>query len=271
MKIIERKIQGKLDNDRCEDGIAATDYFIAVADGGTSKTNLKINPLITNGKLCMMLVCQFVKNMSKDIAMENFCQGVSDVITSEYIKSSVDINRLFETPTDRITASVVVYSDLRREIWMVGDCQCMVDGILYENPKPYEKEIAKNRATILRKAIENGESIENLRKDDIGRKSILSRLKAVCKGQNVIYPVVDGFPIPTSKVKVIHISEGNHEIVLASDGYPGLKPTLKESEEALKTLLEKDPLCIRQNVATKGLAIGQQSFDDRAYVRFTVE
>ena len=54
----------------------------------------------------------------------------------------------------------------------------------------------------------------------------------------------------------------------SSDGYPFLKGTLHESEEALVCQLRDDPLCIRSFKATKGLMLGNVSFDDRCYLRF---
>lgn len=69
-------------------------------------------------------------------------------------------------------------------------------------------------------------------------------------------------------VKVIPVEDHGAEIVLASDGYPFLRPTLQESEAALRKLLAQDPYCIRSFVATKGTMLGNRSFDDRAYVRF---
>lgn len=270
MTIKEQQIQGKLDSERCEDGIAVTDAFIAVVDGSTSKTNLRIRPEMTNGKLCMRLICQYIVNMPAETSMLDFCKGITDVVADEYLKAEVDMERLKATPTDRMTASAVVYSDFHREIWMVGDCQAMVDGVIYDNPKPYEREIAEERASILLEAIAEGAAADDLRTDDIGRKAILPKLKAACREQNVSYPVVDGFTIPCSLVRVVKLGAGHHDIVLASDGYPLLKPTLRESEEELERLLTEDPLCIGENVATKGLAIGQRSFDDRAFVRFAI-
>ncbi len=58
------------------------------------------------------------------------------------------------------------------------------------------------------------------------------------------------------------------EIVLASDGYPKLKSTLKESEEELAKIIEIDPLCYKTYFSTKGLKKGNFSFDDRTYIRF---
>ena len=58
------------------------------------------------------------------------------------------------------------------------------------------------------------------------------------------------------------------EVVLASDGYPFLKPTLAASEAALVEQIANDPQNIRSFIATKGIVEGNKSFDDRTYIRF---
>ena len=58
------------------------------------------------------------------------------------------------------------------------------------------------------------------------------------------------------------------EVVLASDGYPKLFGTLEESEHYLQKVLAEDPLCISLNKQTKGLMVGNNSYDDRTFVRF---
>lgn len=64
------------------------------------------------------------------------------------------------------------------------------------------------------------------------------------------------------------ISVSSSEIVLASDGYPFLKPTLAASEAALAEQIANDPHNIRSFIATKGIVEGNKSFDDRTYIRF---
>lgn len=98
-----------------------------------------------------------------------------------------------------------------------------------------------------------------------------------------------GFPIYQEGVKVVALKtkpvsssietyfqeqtkpvSSPNEVVLASDGYPFLKPTLAESEAALLHLIAHDPQCIHDFIATKGLVAGNKSFDDRTYIRFRV-
>ena len=83
------------------------------------------------------------------------------------------------------------------------------------------------------------------------------------------YDVLDGFAIHSHHVSVYPVPPQT-QVVLASDGYPVLKDTLAESEKSLDELLQKDPQCLRENRGTKGLVKGNQSFDDRTYVRFAV-
>ena len=62
-----------------------------------------------------------------------------------------------------------------------------------------------------------------------------------------------------------------NEVVLASDGYPFLKPTLAASEAALAEQIANDPQNIHSFIATKGIVEGNKSFDDRTYIRFSPE
>lgn len=92
-------------------------------------------------------------------------------------------------------------------------------------------------------------------------------IKAMLEGQNRQYAVIDGTPIYMPGTRIITAA---HSVVLASDGYPTLLPTLHESEEALAKHLATDPQNITDFVATKGLVEGNLSFDDRAYVSLNI-
>ena len=95
-------------------------------------------------------------------------------------------------------------------------------------------------------------------------------MKEAMRRQNIDYAVIDGFPIPQQHVRKLTLDFRPWEIVLASDGYPFLCPTLQESEERLAHQLTNDPMNILDFKATKGLQPGNLSFDDRAYIRFKV-
>lgn len=266
MEIIEQSIIPKSPTTEPEDGIVTTDDFIAVIDGSTSKSPVRISTRESNGRYCMLLICEYIRQTRSDMCVEGFCNGVTAYIRDRYDKSR--LSHIENHPEERLTASCIIYSRSRNEIWMIGDCQCLAGGNLYENPKPYEAILASKRASILRKLIKNGGSIDELRTNDIGRKAIIPEMIETMQNQNVTYSVIDGFPIPMDKVKVISLHDNPQVIVLASDGYPFLKTTLKESEEALMRQLTTDPLNIYTFLATKANVKGNNSFDDRTYIRF---
>jgi len=66
----------------------------------------------------------------------------------------------------------------------------------------------------------------------------------------------------------IKIADTVKQIVISSDGYPFLKPTLQESEKMLATLIKEDPLLYKKFKSTKGIVKTNYSYDDRTYVRF---
>ena len=255
MEIVERNMVGKKSQEACEDGIIVTDDFIAVIDGSTSKTPTHLSPDMKNGRFAMVLISEFIKKELKaEASVDDFCQGVSSYIYNKVYKN---LRRMEQHPEERLTASAIVYSCARREVWMVGDCQALISGKLYENNKPFEEEIAARRASLIRQGMPPADA----------RKAIEPLLiQAMLNGQNIHYAVIDGFPIYHEGVKVISPAIG--EIVLASDGYPFLKPTLAESEAALQAQLAADPQNISSFLATKGLLEGNHSFDDRSYIRF---
>ncbi len=288
MKIIESSIIGKKSPEACEDGMVVTDDFIAVIDGSTSKTPKHLNPDMKNGKYAMMLISEYIQEELKaDASVDEFCQGVTAYIYNKvYEKLGVE-ERLKEHPEERLTASAILYSRTRNEVWMVGDCQAIIDGKLYENGKPYEEKIARKRVELIAQGLSPAEA----------RKQIEPLLiKAMLSGQNQTYTVIDGFPVYREGVKVVSVSDSSSvqdsvpasdsvpcsdsasasgtisvsssEIVLASDGYPFLEPTLAASEAALAEQIANDPQNIRSFIATKGIVEGNKSFDDRTYIRF---
>lgn len=246
-----------------------TDNFIAVIDGSTSKTENRISRWRTNGRYCMQLIEKYIKQMPKDITVDEFCIGVTKYIKSKYKTSQIEY--LENHPEDRLTASCIVFSRLQRQVWMVGDCQCLIGQYYFSNAKPSEQAIAEQRSQIAKSLLANGLATQDsLRESDDARKAILPQLIESMKGQNKKYAVIDGFTIPMKYVKVETLNFDPWTIVLASDGYPFLKPTLEESEAALKEQLETDPLNIQSFKATKAFMIGNNSFDDRSYIRFKV-
>lgn len=255
---------------KSEDGIVVTNDFIAVIDGSTSKTPRRHHPLMTNGRYAMHLIARFIRRMPADTTCHQFCLGATKAIRRHYCVR-FPISRMTEHPEERLCASAVIFSRLRREVWLVGDCHCLIGGEYFDNPKPYEQPLAEMRAKRVQELLAEGVSQSDLlQSHDPAREVMIPSMLELMHNQNVTYAVIDGFPIPEWLVPVIPLGFQPWEIVLASDGYPRLAPTLAETETLLDEQRRNDPLNIGEFKATKAFVEGNNSFDDRSYIRFLV-
>jgi len=176
----------------------------------------------------------------------------------------------------RPTCSAVIFSRERREVWLLGDCACRFSGRTISNPKLVDTVLATARAEAVRYLLKHGHTVADLRQRDLGRAFIYDALREQTNFQNAPqrdnpfrYIVLDGSPIDLNMVKVCPVGSASR-LVLASDGYPALFDTLAETEAHLATLLQADPLCCGALTATKCIAAGNVSFDDRTYLSLAI-
>ena len=157
----------------------------------------------------------------------------------------------------------------------MGDCRLRIGDEVYMPEKSVDLRLAQKRAEIIERYLSQGGNIDSLIFEDVGRKAIEGDLRRQMFAQNNpaaidAYGVIDGFTPYTPDVRRYEIPVGT-ELILSTDGYPYLYPTLEDSERYLRMILQEDPFCFRQYKATKGKGAGQCSFDDRAYIRLRVE
>lgn len=270
MTIIESLSRGKNPTVPSEDAIVATDDYVAVIDGSTSKSLRRLRSDMTNGRLASTTIATFIEQMPSNLDCAQFCLEVTRHISQFYTTLGIDRQTLLTHAENRMTASAIIYSVSRKEIWMVGDCQCLVNGVPYTNEKPTEKANALRRSALLHQALEEGHTtIDCLRHDDIGRAAILPDIIQSTRRQNIDFAVIDGYPIAMDYVRVLFVPVAE-EIVLASDGYPKLFNDLASTEAYLEQVIREDPLFISLHPATKGVMDGNGSNDDRSYIRFMV-
>ncbi|MFK4998636.1 hypothetical protein ACI2OX_19120 [Bacillus sp. N9] len=144
------------------------------------------------------------------------------------------------------TACLLCYSHFHREIWQIGDSQCMIDGYLYTNEKQIDEITANARALFLEAELKKGKTISELLLHDTGWEYIKPLIQQQYYLQNdqenqFGFEVINGFDVDFSKVKVIKVSDQMKEIIFASDGYPVVKDTLEQTEAELDHLLQVDP------------------------------
>lgn len=257
----------------CEDRLVLYEDFVAVIDGATAK-----GQLLWNGHTSGFRAAQIIENVLHKLAARatiyDFTESATEAIRN-YYNSFNRTSIVAKKNEERLTASVVVFSRQRREIWMIGDCIFRINGINYRNDKLVDKHLARIRSEVDLFLLRNGHTTYSLQQNDIGRAFISNALHDLQYFGNAdesceySYAVIDGFKTDMSKTICMSVPE-HSEIVLASDGYPELFGSLTETEEYLQRMLQADPLCISENKQTKGLMKGNDSYDDRTYVRFII-
>lgn len=266
--VVESFLKGKRDETTNEDGLCLTPWFAAVIDGVTQKTGFRPDGR-TPGRKAMELVAEAIRLLPHDAD----AYTAIDAITA-HMARFCERHGWWEDmrlhPERRLTASAAIFSRFRQEIWLVGDCQCLIDGQTHCCEKTADRILADTRALMLEMELLDGKTTDELRQHDTGREFILPALRRQTMLQNRLdspqaYAVFDGTPVLRDRIAILSTGKATH-VVLGSDGYPQLRPTLAESENYLQKILEEDPLCFRKFKSTKGMLPGNCSFDDRAYL-----
>jgi len=276
VEVVERFVLGKrADPALCEDAIVVTAGHAAVIDGATDISGRRYDG-VSGGRWAMRACVEAIRAFPRDI--DAF--AAVEALTAAFAART-------EPANERPSASVTIFSAARHEVWQVGDVGFRATaaragagmsaeglsnggaGMSGRQPRKQVDEIAAAfRAAIIAAEVEAG----TLGADDPGRAAARALIGRQGFLRNTLGPygfgAIDGRPVPRELVVVCEIPYG--ELVIASDGYPVIEPTLAESEAALARLLERDPWCVDELRGTKGLVDGQVSFDDRAYLRLLV-
>ncbi len=305
----ERYLHGKHGDEALdEDGIFVGHTFAAVIDGVTSKSRMNLwNP--SPGVVAKNTVIETIADMDVEtdtgVSAETFLHedpeqdGASEeawgmramqrridkALRARYRTHPTCSTDFFAThPVERLQANAVVYSAAVHEIWLFGDCQAMINGQHIPTMKKTDELLSALRSFVWQAQQLDNNSTGNTAADaetsdserpgtDPSRDAIMPFLRMQSAFANKRgeygYFVFDGYTDPEYPIRVLHVDPGD-SIVLASDGYPFLEPTLSQSETAIADLKASDPHLVSRFPSTKGFEPGLDSFDDRSYLRITV-
>lgn len=271
-KIIESFISSKYEDQAlCEDGLIINSNVIAVIDGVTAKSTYKWNGK-SSGRYAMEII---EKALEKGVSTQSplaFFSALNQILrhaVQQHPECSIE---------DRPRASVIAYVVGKQEIWSYGDCRCIVGDEYFSHEKKIDIALSNKRAAIIEERLADSNTYFDLQQHDFGREAIMDDLMHQFKYENVHYlvdgcdygyPVLNGGDICEDMITVHKVPKGAMT-VLASDGYPVLKRTLRDSEVELERIIKCDPLCFKVYKSTKGLSPECVSFDDRTYIRFEI-
>ena len=250
-----------------EDAYCITSSYIAVFDGATPKTAFRFADGRNPGQVAAQTLAQVTALLSPQLSARQAIDHLSEALHSALHGHSGE-------------ASGVIYSVSRREVWSVGDCQYAFlhqDGRFesFQEHKQIDIVLAEWRRSILRSYLSRGIlTPADIQRNDPGRRIIQPFISRQTRYQNIsplsskwAFGVFDGQHIPDCFIRISPVPDTVSDLILASDGYPQLFPTLEESESYLARLIQEDPLCIGPLLGTKGIQAGNTAPDDRTYIK----
>ncbi len=274
MQLIEKFTKGKHNNNDSEDRLFFNKDFVAVVDGVSSKCSFRLDGKST-GQIAADLVCQALETLRPEADLHEILAATQERFGTFYRSCDFPYDRRSYGPQ----AVMAIYSRRRRELHLIGDTQCLVDGVHHCRPKPSDLLFAQLRCMVLEIFAEEKQLSGSADLSPAERQAARAYIedwivRATCfanrSKSSYGYAVLDGQTVPEELVLSLPLDAGAHEVVLATDGYPRLFSSLEASELALARLLEEDPHCCANNPQTKGLQPGCYSFDDRSYIRLAI-
>ena len=257
-----------------EDRIVFTNGFAAVVDGCSNRLGLEYEGF-SPGFIASKCIELAISRFALDVDVFDALRIMNDTIREWYLEHGLlDIVR--QDPRMRISCYFAIFSEYRREVWVLGDCKALVGNNLITSEKNIDKLHESLRSFFLRAEILKGKSEEELYmlQDEIQSfTNCISSNQAFFQNSTDSlfgYSAMDGFYNQFNNLKVYEIPEGIDELVLSSDGYPKLYNNLADSESYLLTQIRQDPLCFKSNLSVKGVCPGFNSYDDRSYLRIKI-
>lgn len=266
IKIIETQVVPRSTEEPCADELIAGEHVAGVADGATAKP--WESAAAPTGAVLAGRLATLCANVSGEATAVDAVSAATGLVAT--LNGAAGI-----APGAGSAVTFALVHAPRREVWRVGEARILVNGDSIPARGPGEDAVATARSLVLHEKLAKGTPVDALIHADPGRAAIEPLLRSLVglrnsPAEHFGYGAIDGKPVPARFIEVIPLPPGECEIVLATDGYPEIAPTLAESERLLADRLGRDPLMIEEPPATKGLRPHSASFDDRAYLRVLV-
>ncbi|MCR6108116.1 hypothetical protein HXA34_17620 [Salipaludibacillus agaradhaerens] len=258
-----------------EDTYCVTDNYAAVIDGATNVSGQLIDGK-TPGQHAAQLIKQTIESLQGPETIEDIITKINDSYALFY--RDYQLTEVIKTkPFLRPSATMALYSAYTRKIWLIGDCQCYVNGQHYQHGKEVDAITSQARRLLVEAELAKGKLVADIIASDTSFEMIKPLIQAQYAFTNqppshpFSYEVINGELLYVDSFQVIDVPAGITSLALASDGYPQIFATLKETESHLEHVLQRDPLCIHDNVSVRGVTNGKISYDDRTYINIRIE
>lgn len=266
MHIIESFAHGKIaDNSYSEDRLIISKSSAGIIDGSRGPGYMECDVI--------QYALDKAVNLLKTLPIDTTPHATVSALTNMLHQTKHEMG----VSEDRYSGGFgfIVYIPRRRQIWRVGDCAFRYAGKTHLNEIELEFIAARQRTVMIEAMMLRGKSIDDILKSDEYASVFTPFFAPLLDFANnddheLGFGVINGIAVPEKFIQIFDIPNNAKSLVMTSDGYPQVCDTLEESEKALSAILKRDPLCISENMTSKGMLPGQVSFDDRSYLKLEI-
>lgn len=264
--VAEVFVEGKHPDQVCEDVVVVTEHLVAVVDGATDETGARFAGT-TGGRFAADVVAGALEAEPAPVDARAFADRLAHALAGAV---EAEVGTL-AADARRPLASVACLVVATRQVWRIGDCNVRIGDACHPGSKRVDDAAYGFRAAINAALLADGTPLEEVLADDPGAEAARSLYDVQQHLANTTgpwgYGCIDGRPVADEHIEVFDVPAGPCRVVLGSDGYPVLHPTLAATEEHLAALMAVDPAGIDELWSMgKGLRPGSRAMDDRAYV-----
>jgi hypothetical protein len=262
MEVIETGLY-PLSSAPCEDVLIRGEHYVAVIDGESFGSSRTWGGRSAGRFAADVLSLQVFSAPSGLNAKEFF------YLLNEHLAEAIRSSGEPDYRASRPGASVVAYCLGRREVWRLGAGLFAIDGVINERRQPTKTLLGNLKKAIVEAAVLEGnkekaeESFEEMLSLTRDLEKRLGSFANYDGPQEFSFPLLNGSLLPLGDIEIFRLPKGAKELVLASDGYARLFPTLEESERHLDSIASIDPLAVVFDSSNR-------LPDDRSYIRLSL-
>ena len=270
-EVVEQFVETKLDGRVCEDMIVVVaGRYAAVIDGASDETGARFAGL-SGGRFAAEVIAATIKDAQPFADVRAFADSLASALSAAVADEIGELGDDVRWPV----AAVVCASAEHQQVWRLGDGNVAVDEVVHMGDKRIDEAAYSFRAAVNAALIEKGSPLAEIIETDPGSQAARPLFDSQQHLANKVGPwgfgCVDGQIVPDEYLEVFPIPSGTNQVVITSDGFPVVGPSLRESERALSELVQRDPAAVGDLWSIgKSCKPGSNAPDDRAYLRLRV-
>lgn len=250
------------------DEIVVHEHFAALVSSASVPGQADVGSE-TAGRFATRTLAKAILTLGPGTGPNRFSTRLTNVLGAAAEASGIGDNLIWPA------ASVVCLSVPRREIWRIGTSSIAINSKVHYGTKTVHQAANAFRAVVNAANHEKGMPVSAIRRDDPGAKAAHAIYDAqpylINKQGRWGYGAVNGWPVPLKYIEIFELPPGPCSVILASNGFPEVRPTLGETLHRLQTLQSEDPAGMdRLWMMGTTLSPGDKSMADLAYLRLSV-